>query len=225
MKYDHAQNLLPHKIQQNRALESTHPYSLSVSTYCALLDIQSFRIEDVGLNYHDQVPVGDAFGGFCLDLVRANPDASVIFRFLIVASGVGLQNQVYILKSGFLSRRNCDGISADLGGNLIIAVSCIGEYPSLVIRSVKRANLRNAAIVDIIRFIVIIHLHTLLVVSALHGACPALHLKQLVRSQPHSACLWDGAGVNSIITSFENLVSLCLLCVHPYIACGLVLQI
>ena len=175
------------------------------------------------MNYHDQVPVGNAFGGFCLDLVRAI-GCKRDLPFLIVASGVGLQNQVYILFS-FLSRRNCDGISADLGGNLIIAVSCIGEYPSLVIRSVKRANLRNAAIVDIIRFIVIIHLHILLVVSALHGACPALHLKQLVRSQPHSACLWDGAGVNSIITSFENLVSLCLLCVHPYIACGLVLQI
>ena len=123
----------------------------------SLLDIQSFRIEDVGLNYHDQVPVGNAFGGFCLDLVRAI-GCKRDLPFLIVASGVGLQNQVYILFS-FLSRRNCDGISADLGGNLIIAVSCIGEYPSLVIRSVKRANLRNAAIVDIIRFIVIIHLH------------------------------------------------------------------
>ena len=90
----------------------------------SLLDVQSFRIEDVGLNYHDQVPVGNAFGGFCLDLVRAI-GCKRDLPFLIVASGVGLQNQVYILFS-FLSRRNCDGISADLGGNLIIAVSCIG---------------------------------------------------------------------------------------------------
>ena len=109
------------------------------------------------MNYHDQVPVGNAFGGFCLDLVRAI-GCKRDLPFLIVASGVGLQNQVYLLFR-FLSRRNSHGISADLGGDLIIAVSCIGEYPFLIIRSVKRANLCNAAVIGIVRFIVVIHLH------------------------------------------------------------------